>query len=132
MSVTKRNITHPRTQDIYKKALLFSKKLYELVKSFPQYEEHNVIDQIRRASSSVAANFAEGHSSYYYGKERDRLNSALCSIAECQMFLDLSRMLNYITQEEYIKLDKEAEIIFKSLERKILQLNQIIEKEEDV
>lgn len=66
-----------------------------------------MVDQLRRACSSCYANIAEGNANYYYGKEYDRMNTALGSIAECRAFLDMSVMQKYITKETYECLDKE-------------------------
>ncbi|MFD1203631.1 four helix bundle protein [Sporosarcina contaminans] len=104
-----------RELEVYKKALIFSNKIYRIIEGFPSYERNNLIDQLRRASSSCYANIAEGNANYYYGKEYDRLNTALGSIAECRAFLDMSVMQKYITKETYECLDKEAEEIVKML-----------------
>ncbi|MBS4220063.1 four helix bundle protein [Bacillus sp. FJAT-49711] len=130
MQQTKRQISNPRNQEVYKRALRFSKEIYSIVKAFPDIERYNMCDQLRRASTSVAANFSEGFRNHYYGKERDRFNTALGSIAECQSFLDLARILNYITQEQYRKLDDDAEIIFGLLLAKIQEIDKILEQNE--
>lgn len=35
-------------------------KIYQITKTFPREEKFGVIDQIRRAASSITANIAEG------------------------------------------------------------------------
>ena len=132
MKPTKKQVSHPRTQEVYKRALKFANDMYKIVQQFPDYEEKNFRDQLRRASSSVSANFAEGHCNVYSGKERDRLNTSLGSIAECQCFLDLAAMLGYITKEQYRKLDDDAQIILDMLGVRIDELNEIIEREDVV
>ena len=104
-----------RELEVYKKALIFSNKIYRIIEGFPSYERNNLVDQLRRASSSCYGNIAEGNANFYYGKEYDRLNTALGSIAECRAFLDMSVMQKYITKETYECLDKEAEEIVKML-----------------
>lgn len=133
MQNTKKEVTHPRTEEVYVQSLRFSRDIYKIVKQFPDYEEGsgNMRGQLRRASSSVAANFAEGHCNVYLGKERDRLNSALGSVAECQCFLDLACMIGYITQEEHDKLDHDAKLIHDTLEEKILGISEILEEKEE-
>ncbi|WP_137744610.1 four helix bundle protein [Robertmurraya siralis] len=115
MAEKKRSIGDFRELEVYKKALIFSNKIYRTVESYPSYERNNLVNQLHRASSSVYSNIAEGNSNYYYGKEYDRLNTALGSIAECRAFLDMSVMQKYITKETYEYLDKEAEEIVKML-----------------
>lgn len=104
-----------RELEVYKKALIFSNKIYRIIEGFPSYERNNLIDQLRRASSSCYANIAEGNANYYYGKEYDRLNTSIGSISECRAFLDMSVMQKYITKETYEYFDKEAEEIVKML-----------------
>lgn len=127
MQTTKTNIGNPRENEVYKRALKFRKKIYDLVKGFPELEKYNMVDQLRRASTSVPANISEGYRNHYYGKERDRLNTALGSIAECQSFLDMARMEDYITQDQYRKLDCDAEVIFKMLLARIQEIDKILE-----
>lgn len=128
MQTTKINIGNPRENEVYKRALKFRKEIYTLVKGFPNLEKYNMVDQMRRASTSVAANFSEGYRNHYYGKERDRLNTALGSMAEIQAFLDMARMEDYITQEQYLKLDNDAEIIFGMLLAMIREIDRILDQ----
>lgn len=130
MPVTKKVILDPRENEVYKRALKLRKDIYALVKGFPQIERYNMCDQIRRASTSVSANISEGVRNYYYGKERDRLNTALGSIAECQAFFDMARMEGYITQKQYRELDDEAEIIFGMLLAMIQGIDKILDQGE--
>lgn len=128
MQTTKTTIFDPRENELYKKAIRFRKEIYAVVKEFPDFEKYNMIDQLRRASTSVPANFSEGYRNHYYGKERDRMNSALGSIAECQSFLDMARMEDYITQEQYRNLDDDAEVIFEMLLARIRDIDKILEQ----
>lgn len=130
MQLTKKEISDPRKQEVYKRALKFRKEIYAAVKGFPDIEKYNMIDQLRRASTSVVSNFSEGFRNHYYGRERDRLNTALGSIAECQSFLDMSVMENYISKERYHKLDGDAEVIFKMLLEMIKEIEKVLEQDE--
>ncbi|MBL5768651.1 four helix bundle protein [Heyndrickxia sporothermodurans] len=128
MQLTKKEVKNPRDNEVYKRALKFRKEIYAMVKGFPELEKYNMIDQLQRASTSVPANFSEGYRNHYYGKERDRLNTALGSIAECQAFLDMARMEDYITQEQYLNLDNDAEVIFGMLLAMIRDIDRILEQ----
>lgn len=111
----KENVGNFRDLEVYRKALIFSNKIYRTVESYPSFERNNLVDQLRRASSSVYSNIAEGNANYYYRKEYDRLNTSIGSISECRAFLDMSVMQKYITKDTYEYLDKEAEEIVKML-----------------
>ncbi|WP_047979724.1 four helix bundle protein [Ornithinibacillus contaminans] len=127
---TKTDLPDFREQEVYKRALRFRRDIYAIVKNFPEIEKYNLSDQMRRASASVPANFSEGYSNHYYGKERDRLNTALGSIAECQSFLDMAKMESYITQVQYRQLDDDAEIIFGMLLGMIKEIDKILDQDD--
>ncbi|AIF42181.1 four helix bundle protein [Virgibacillus sp. SK37] len=129
MQLTKKDVSNPREQEVYKRALRFRRDIYAIVKDFPKIEKYNMCDQMRRASASVPANFSEGYRNHYYGKERDRLNTALGSTAEIQAFLDMAIMENYISEEQYRKLDDDAEVIFGILLARIKEIDKVLEKE---
>ncbi|MBI3332245.1 four helix bundle protein [Candidatus Peregrinibacteria bacterium] len=52
--------------DAWKKAMDLAVKIHEVTKSFPKEEIYGVTKQMRRASLSLAANFAEGFGRYTY------------------------------------------------------------------
>ncbi|MGI8636524.1 MAG: four helix bundle protein [Segetibacter sp.] len=45
---------------VWEKAHYFTLKVYEITKDFPKEEIYSLTNQIRRASSSIPANIAEG------------------------------------------------------------------------
>lgn len=75
-------------------------KIYVLTRQFPKDEQFNLISQLRRASSSVMANIAEGsamptkaHRDSFYMRARG-------STVEVDSFIELSYELQYISQPE--------------------------------
>lgn len=129
MAEKKQFIGDFRELEVYKKALIFSNKIYKIVEKFPAYERNNLVDQLRRASSSCYGNIAEGNANYYYRKEYDRLNTSIGSIAECRAFLDMAVMQRYISNETYELLDKEAEEVFRMLIAMINRIEKILKGE---
>lgn len=92
-------------------------RVIELVSSFPREQPFWVIgDQVLRASTSISANIAEGHSSYR-GKEYGRfLSYALRSAYETENWLlklQDSHILRQRVKTESIKIifDLNTEII---------------------
>lgn len=132
MVVRKTQITDVRKTEVYRKALLFTKSIYKMIKGLPASESGNMCDQLRRASCSVVANIREGAENYFYGKEFDRLNTSLGSIAECRAFLDMAVMEGeeYLSMENYRKLDKEAELIYFLILERLQELARIISCEQ--
>lgn len=45
---------------VWKKAIDFAVSIYELLKKFPKDEKWGLCSQLQRASTSIAANIAEG------------------------------------------------------------------------
>ena len=73
---------------------------YELTKSFPASENFGLISQIKRASSSVSANIAEG-----FGRRspKDKLHFMTISygsLLETKNFIYLGQKLNYVTHKQ--------------------------------
>ena len=51
--------------DVYQKAIKFNDTIYKITKNFPRSEMYGLISQVRRCSSSVALNIAEGYGRYH-------------------------------------------------------------------
>jgi len=82
--------------DAWKISHQFVLKIYKCLDSFPVNEKYGVIDQLRRASSSITANIAEGFGRYH---KKDKIHfyfQARGSLKEVQNFLLLSKDLGYI------------------------------------
>lgn len=129
MAEKKPFINDVRGLDVYRKALVFSNKIYKIIERLPAYERNNLSDQMRRSSTSIYANISEGNSNYYYRKEIDRLNTALGSTAETRSYLDFCIMQKYISRLTYESLDKDAEEIFKMLIAMINRIEKILKGE---
>jgi len=70
-------------------------EIYRLTVSFPAEERYGLTSQLRRASSSVPANIAEGSKRKTRGDYARFLNIGEGSLAETEYFLILSRDLGY-------------------------------------
>lgn len=86
---------------VWEKAHLFTLDVYEATKSFPKEEIYSLTNQIRRASSSIPANIAEGCGKNTNAEFAHFLNIALGSSNEVEYFLTLSKDLNYLTEEKF-------------------------------
>ncbi|PIY93257.1 MAG: four helix bundle protein [Candidatus Magasanikbacteria bacterium CG_4_10_14_0_8_um_filter_32_14] len=88
----------------WKKNHEFVLNVYLITKSFPREEMFGLTDQIRRASSSITANIAEGYGRYYIKDKLRFYYQARGSNTECQNHLILAHELNYIPDEDYNKI----------------------------
>lgn len=89
--------------------------IYIITKDFPTDEKYGLISQMRRASSSIGANIAEGFERYHFKDKIRFYYQARGSIAEIQNFLLLSRDLKFITQTDFITLGLLTKDSFKLL-----------------
>jgi four helix bundle protein len=79
--------------------------VYHLSKQLPFEERFGLTSQLRRATSSVPLNIAEGNSKRS-NKEKTRfIDIALGSLNEVHCTLLLSKDLTYITEDQFKKTD---------------------------
>ncbi|MDF1510663.1 four helix bundle protein [Robertmurraya sp. DFI.2.37] len=115
MKTIKKYVGNVRDLKVYRKALLFRKVVYAIVKVFPEFEQENLSDMLRKSSCSIVSNLAEGNTNFYYKKEYSHLNMALSKLAECRSTLDIARMEGYISESLYTDVDLKAEEILKMI-----------------
>jgi len=77
------------------------KPVHQLVKRFPEHEERDLVQQMRRASKSIPSSIAEGFSKRRSAKEfKLYLAHSLGSANELLVHLKVAAELGYIAQEE--------------------------------
>lgn len=82
--------------------------IYKVTKEFPKEERFGVIDQLRRAASSITANIAEGFGRFHYADKIRFYLQARGSIKEVQNFIYLAQDLKYLTKESAKKIWQQA------------------------
>lgn len=96
---------------VHQKADELALNVYKLTKKYPKEEIFGLTSQMRRAAVSVPANIAEG---YTRKSAKDKIhfyNMAQGSLIELEYFLEFSLKLEYITEEESVKLiNKKDEV----------------------
>ncbi len=90
---------------IWQRAHELTLVIYDLTKSFPPEERYGLTSQMRRASSSVAANIVEGHAAGQ-GNFKRHLFIAKGSLAEVEYFLILAKDLKYSSSDKIEKAEK--------------------------
>ena len=89
--------------------------VYKITKTFPKDEQFALTNQLRRASSSVPSNIAEGFNRLSQKEKVQFYSIALGSASEVQSQFMLARDLEYTTSEQYILVEVLAEIVHKEL-----------------
>ncbi len=100
---------------VWQEAQVFAVSVYKITKAFPKDEQYGITSQLRRASSSVSANIAEG-----FGRKsnKDRAHFyqiALGSLLESKNFIYLSAKLDYINQKDADNLIESSESVHKQI-----------------
>jgi four helix bundle protein len=92
---------------IWERSHQFTLKVYDATKSFPQSELFGLTSQIRRASSSIPTNIAEGCGRATNKDFAHFLQMAIGSASEVEYELLLARDLHYLNNDDYNILNKE-------------------------
>lgn len=93
---------------IWQKSHQLTLKIYNATRSFPKEELFGITSQMRRSSSSIPTNIAEG-CGYNSNREMKRfLNISTGSASELECQLILSRDLGYISFETFNELSQSV------------------------
>lgn len=102
--------------EIWKDSILFAKQIYAVTKTFPRDELYALVDQLRRAASSIAANIAEGAGSSSKKDFAHYLDIAIKSIYETVSHLYLAEQQGYISSKKRLELYAKAEYLVKKIQ----------------
>ena len=94
--------------EVWQLARKFFKQAYTIIDTFPSSERYNLVDQIRRAATSIALNLAEMTSRSYYKEQAHYSEIAYGSTIEVYCAFLLSYDLGYINEQQ---LEELKEII---------------------
>jgi len=97
-----------RKLKVWQKSHLLTLKVYEVTRKFPKDETYGLTAQMRKSSSSIPTNIAEG-----CGRGGDTefarfLQIAMGSASELEYELILSRDLHYLSLNEYEDLQQDT------------------------
>jgi len=88
--------------------------VYKVTDNFPDQEKYSLTDQIRRATSSIPSNIAEGAARQTKKEFTNYLHMAQGSLSELDTQLDLARSLGYLDEPAPKTLDDRMERIDKT------------------
>ena len=104
-----------RELKVWQKSIDLAVRIYEVTQHFPSTEKFGIISQMRRASTSIPANIAEGQARRTTGEFLQLLGIARGSLAELETFLNLSERLAYLSNESSLSLLSDCIEISKML-----------------
>lgn len=102
-----------RKYNAWQESHLFTLEIYQATKDFPKEELFGLTSQLRRASSSIPTNFAEGCGSNSVKEFGRYLNIAIASCSEVECLLLLTSDLEYLKPK-----------IHQVLESKVIQIRK--------
>ena len=88
---------------------------YKITEKFPEHEVNNLTSQMRRASTSVPLNIAEGCTRFTKKSFLQFLGYAYGSARELEVLLMLAKDLNYISLHDYYKLNERLDMLSRKL-----------------
>ncbi len=100
---------------VWQKGHALTLDVYRVTTKFPDNERFGVVSQLRRATSSVPANIAEGFGRRTTREFLQSLAIANGSLQESRYFLMLSKDLSYLPADEYQRLDSQCDSIGRML-----------------
>src|SRR3989337_1133546 len=111
-----------RDLKVWEKSHELTLEVYKLSKEFPASEIYGLTNQVRRASSSIAANIAEG-----CGRGGDAdfarfLHIAMGSASELEYHLLLAKDLGMLSQSSYANVEEKVTEVKRMLSSLILKL----------
>jgi four helix bundle protein len=97
-----------RKLDVYHLSKQLVIQVYQLLRSFPEYERFALCDQLRRAVISIPSNIAEGAGRMAIKERIHFYDIAYGSLTETLCQLEISKDLNYISDEEFALIEQTA------------------------
>lgn len=110
--------------EVYRLAREFRKKIYALVNKLPRKEEYNLGAQMRRASTSLTNNIAEGHGRFHYQENIQFCRQSRGSLAELMDDINICLDENYFSESYLNELKNDALVLLKSLNGYIAYLRR--------
>lgn len=100
---------------VWDKSHKLTVELYRVTMLFPREELYGLTSQIRRASSSIPANIAEGCGRQGNAELSRFLYIAMGSASELQYHLLLAKDLNFLADNDYQTLSNDVEDVKRML-----------------
>src|SRR3974390_575048 len=113
-----------RGLSVWRKAHAVTLEIYRVTRSFPREETYGITSQMRRCSSSIAANIAEGCGRRGNTEFARFLGISMGSASGLEYFLLLSRELGYVESDVYPALAGEVVTMRRMLNGLISKIRQ--------
>lgn len=104
-------INHFEDLEVWKLSIEVTKEIYSITGNKPFAKDFGLKDQIRRATVSISSNIAEGFEKNNNNEFIRYLKISKGSAGEVRSQLYIARMLNYISEEEFGKINESVHML---------------------
>ena len=104
-----------KNMEIFQLSYSLAIDIHKLLDQFPEKEKDNIISQMRRATTSIPLNIAEGSVKKSQKEFLNFLSYSYGSAKELDVLLSMSKDLKYISKKDY-------EILFAKLDKLMAKL----------
>ena len=101
--------------EVWNESKEFTKSIYTLTSTFPDSEKFGLVSQLRRASVSICSNIAEGSARKSFKDKAHFTTMAFSSTVEALNQLISSFELDFIKENDYLKLRQDIESVTNKL-----------------
>ena len=108
---------------VYQKAVDLADRTAALAESFPR-GYYFLVDQLNRATLSIAANIAEGNGRFTKPDRKNFFIVARGSAQECIPLLEIARRRGFISEPKHAELRSDLEVIAKMISGLIAGLDK--------
>ncbi len=103
--------------DVWKISLQLQDKVDPVIRLLPEYEKYNLASQLRRATTSVSLNIAEGSTSVSNAEQSRFLGISIRSLIEVIACIRLIEHRNYLDNKmDLLSLHKTIDALFIKLQ----------------
>lgn len=102
--------------NVWKEGRQFVVLIYKTTKEFPREETYSLVDQMRRAATSITSNIAEGFGRQTYREKVQFYYQAQGSLTELKNQILIARDVGYLGSENMIILVHQANTVHKLLQ----------------
>ena len=93
--------------EVFELSLDLTVMVYEATRTFPREELYGLVSQMRRASTSIISNIAEGQGRLTNGQWRQFLGHARGSLFEVEAQTILALRLHFLTAQSHAELRRQ-------------------------
>lgn len=102
--------------NVWKEGHILVIMVYKITRNFPKAETYSIVDQMRRAASSITANITEGFGRQTYKEKVQFYYQAKGSLEELKDFILIAKDVDYLTEKDFNLLMEQVIVTSKLLQ----------------